>query len=81
MPEPPLTTPGSEPPPPPKDLPGAVAFAALGMTIACTIGAFVALGIWADASFGTSPLFLVLGLLLGSAAAIASTVALVRRYL
>ncbi len=72
---------GPERPPAPKDLPGALAFAALGTTIACTVGAFVALGIWADDSFGTSPWCLVIGLVLGCVAATATTIALVRRYL
>ncbi len=65
----------------PKDLPGALAFAALGLTIACTVGIFVVLGIVADDQLGTSPLCLVIGLVLGCVAAGASTVALVRRYL
>jgi F0F1-type ATP synthase assembly protein I len=76
-----LTTPEQSQPSTPKELPGAMAFAALGMTIACTVGAFVALGIWADSSFGTSPLCLVIGLVLGCLAATATTVSLVRRYL
>lgn len=76
-----MTTPGPGRDDEPKDLPGALAFAALGLTIACTVGAFVVLGIVADAHFGTSPLCLVLGLVLGCLAAAATTVALVRRYL
>jgi F0F1-type ATP synthase assembly protein I len=73
----------SEPDPttPPRDLPGLGAFATLGLTIACTLGAFVGLGIWADAAFGTSPWCLLAGILLGCVAATASTVVLVRRYL
>lgn len=39
------------------------------------------LGIWADDSFGTSPLCLVIGLVLGCLAATATTVTMVRRYL
>jgi hypothetical protein len=65
----------------PRDLPGLAAFAGLGLTIAVTVGAFVALGIWVDESLGTSPAFLVVGLVLGCVAATAATVALVRRYL
>jgi len=53
----------------------------LGLTIACTVGAFVGLGIWADAALGTSPWFLLVGILLGCVAATASTIVLVRRYL
>lgn len=65
----------------PKDLPSAAVFLGLGFSIACTVGAFVALGVWLDGVLHTSPLCLVLGLLLGCAAAAASTVVLVRRYL
>ena len=57
------------------------AFLGLGTTIAATVAAFVVLGIWADDAFGTSPWCLVVGLVLGCAAATATTVALVRRYL
>jgi F0F1-type ATP synthase assembly protein I len=76
-----LTTPEPEPTSTPRDLPGLAAFAGLGATIACTVGAGVGLGIWADDTFKTSPLCLVIGLVLGCAAATASTIALVRRYL
>lgn len=76
-----MTTPGPGRTDEPKELPGALAFGALGLTIACTVGAFVVLGIVADDQFGTSPLCLVIGLVLGCVAAGASTVALVRRYL
>lgn len=76
-----LTTPEPDQQRPVRDLPGAAAFATLGMTIAVTVGVCVVLGIWADSAFGTSPIFLVIGLVLGCTAAAASTVALVRRYL
>jgi F0F1-type ATP synthase assembly protein I len=76
-----LTTPEHEPSPPPRDLPGLAAFAALGSTIAGTVAVFVVLGILADDAFKTSPLCLVIGLVLGVAAATASTIALARRYL
>ena len=66
---------------PSRDLPGLAAFLTLGTTIAGTVGAFVGLGLWGDAVFGTSPLCLVLGLVLGCVAAAAATAALVRRYL
>jgi ATP synthase protein I len=64
-----------------RDLPGLAAFGALGLSIAITVGIGVGLGIWADDAFHTSPLFLVIGLVLGCAAATATTVSLVRRYL
>jgi hypothetical protein len=76
-----LTSRDPEPSPPPRDLPGLAALAALGGTIALTVAAFVLLGIWADGRFGTSPLCLVLGLVLGCTAATAVTVTLARRYL
>jgi F0F1-type ATP synthase assembly protein I len=76
-----LTAPEPEPGTESRDLPGVAAFAALGTTIACTVGVFVGLGIWADSAFGTSPIFLLLGVVLGCVAATASTIALVRRYL
>ncbi len=77
---PPLT-PEHEPSTPPRDLPGVAAFLGLGSTIAATIGVFVVLGIWADDELQSSPVCLVIGLVLGCVAATATTVALVRRYL
>jgi len=65
----------------PRDLPGLAAFLTLGTTIAGTVGVFVGLGLWGDAVFKTSPLCLVLGLVLGCVAAAVATAALVRRYL
>jgi F0F1-type ATP synthase assembly protein I len=76
-----LTTPDPDRGAPGRELPGAAAFLALGMTIACTLGVFVGLGIWADSALGTSPWLLLTGIVLGCAAATASTIALVRRYL
>jgi F0F1-type ATP synthase assembly protein I len=76
-----LSTPEPAPTPPPRDLPGFAAFASLGLTIACTVGVFVGLGLWADSAFDTSPWCLLAGIVLGCAAATVSTIALVRRYL
>lgn len=76
-----MTAPDPEAPSTPRDLPGLAAFAALGTTIALTVGVFVVLGIWADSAFRTSPICLVIGIVLGCAAATASTVALARRFL
>ena len=76
-----MSTPEPDPTTPVRDLPGLGAFATLGLTIACTIGAFVGLGLWADSALGTSPWCLLAGIVLGCAAAIASTIVLVRRYL
>jgi F0F1-type ATP synthase assembly protein I len=76
-----LTTPDPDSDASPRDLPGFGAFLTLGMTIACTIGAFVVLGLWLDSVLGTSPICLFVGLVLGCVAATASTIVLVRRYL
>ena len=76
-----MTTPEPAETPTPRDLPGLAGFAALGTTTAGTVGIGVGLGIWADDVFKTSPMCLVIGLVLGCAAATASTIALVRRYL
>ncbi len=76
-----MSTPPTEPSQGPRDLPGAAAFLGLGLSIAVTLGVFVALGVWLDSVLRTSPLCLVLGIVVGLVAAGASTVALVRRYL
>jgi ATP synthase protein I len=77
------STPSPTPPPaePAKPLPGALAFAGMGMTIACTVGAGVVLGLLLDKHFGTSPVLLVVGLVLGCAAAVSAVAAQVKRYL
>jgi F0F1-type ATP synthase assembly protein I len=63
------------------DLPGVAAFAVMGMTIASceTIG--VLLGLWADRSWSTEPVGLVIGIVLGTVAAVVSVVKQVRRFL
>lgn len=61
-------------------LPGAVALISLGTTIAACVGLGLWLGILADGALHSSPICMVAGLLLGVAAAVASTVAQVRRY-
>lgn len=76
-----MSAPDPEAPETPRDLPGIAAFAALGTTMAFTVAVFVVLGIWADSAFRTSPICLVIGIVLGCAAATASTVVLARRYL
>jgi F0F1-type ATP synthase assembly protein I len=58
-----------------------MAFAAMGTTVAVCVGAGVVLGIVADDHLHTSPALLVVGLLLGAAAAVGTVVAQVRRYL
>jgi F0F1-type ATP synthase assembly protein I len=63
------------------DLPGVAAFATMGMTIAVLIGIGVGLGIWADDNWGHAPLWLFIGLVLGTVAAVVSVVQQVRRFL
>lgn len=76
--QPPSDPPESEGPRP---LPGAVAFLGMGTSVAGCVAVGVFLGIWLDGQAGTSPLFLVIGLLLGLAAAVGTVVAQVRRFL
>jgi F0F1-type ATP synthase assembly protein I len=77
-----------EPPTPPeqandrvKDLPGAVALLTMGTTVALIIAVFVVLGIWADRTWGTAPWGLLIGITLGTVAAVVSVVKQVRRFL
>jgi F0F1-type ATP synthase assembly protein I len=63
------------------DLPGVAAFATMGMTIAVLVGLGVGLGIWADDVWGHAPLWLFIGLVLGTVAAVVSVVQQVRRFL
>jgi F0F1-type ATP synthase assembly protein I len=64
-----------------KDLPGLAGFAALGSTIACCLALGVVLGIYADNHWVAAPWGLLIGIVLGAVAAVASVVKLVRRYL
>ena len=66
---------------PGKPLPGAVAFVGMGISVASCVAVGVALGVVADDHLHTAPLFLLVGLLAGVGAAVASVVAQVRRYL
>jgi F0F1-type ATP synthase assembly protein I len=65
----------------PKPLPGAVAFLNMGLAAAVCVAAGLLLGLWADSAWHTSPILLVVGLVLGLAAAAASVVAQIRKYL
>jgi F0F1-type ATP synthase assembly protein I len=51
----------------------------MGITMAVCVGTGLLVGIWADSAFGTSPLFLFLGLVVGCAAAMVALISLVRR--
>jgi F0F1-type ATP synthase assembly protein I len=66
---------------PVKDLPGVVEFLTMGMTVAIIIAVFVVLGLWADRAWGTAPWGLLIGITLGTVAAVVSVVKQVRRFL
>ena len=74
-------TPGSGSGPDPKPLPSAAVFLGLGTAVAACVAVGVLVGVWLDSVAHTSPLFLVLGLLLGAAGAVATVVTSVRRFL
>jgi F0F1-type ATP synthase assembly protein I len=71
----------SDPPPSTKPLPSAVAFAGMGTTAAGCVAAGVVLGIVADNHWHTSPALLIVGLVVGSGAAVASVVGQIKRFL
>lgn len=62
-------------------LPGVAAFAVMGSTIAACVAVGVGLGIWADRTWHTAPAGLLIGIVLGTVAAVVSVVQQVRRYL
>jgi F0F1-type ATP synthase assembly protein I len=64
-----------------RDLPGLAAFAAMGTTIASCIAVGVVLGLYADHLWHSGPAGLLIGIVLGTLAAVASVVKLVRRFL
>ena len=64
-----------------KDLPGAMALLTMGTTVAIILAVFVVLGIWADRAWGTAPWGLLIGIALGTVAAVVSVVKQVRRFL
>jgi hypothetical protein len=77
----PAEPPDASPPDGLKPLPGAVAFTGMGLSAAICVAVGVFLGIWLDGLTHTAPLFLVVGLVLGVAAAVGSVVTQVRRFL
>ncbi len=81
-------TPGETPPDPSdqeksplRDLPGLAAFAAMGTTIASCVAVGVLLGLYVDHLLHSAPVGLVIGIVLGTVAAVASVAKLVRRFL
>jgi F0F1-type ATP synthase assembly protein I len=63
------------------DLPGVAAFAVMGSTIATCLGVGVVLGLGADSAWHLAPWGLLIGIVLGTVAAVVSVVKLVRRFL
>jgi F0F1-type ATP synthase assembly protein I len=61
--------------------PGAVEFLTLGLTLAVTIVVCGALGYLVDRWLGTSPIFTLVGVVLGIAAAVATAITRIRKYL
>jgi F0F1-type ATP synthase assembly protein I len=53
----------------------------MGTTIASCLAVGVVLGLWADHAWGSAPWGLLLGIVLGTVAAVASVIQLVRRFL
>jgi hypothetical protein len=66
---------------PSKPLPSAVAFLGMGMSAAGCVAVGIVLGLLGDGAWHTAPLFFLIGLVLGLAAAAASVVAQIRRFL
>jgi hypothetical protein len=79
------TSPSSPPPPPPPPasdpVPGAAELLTLGLTVAVTIVVGGAIGYLVDRWLGTSPIFTLIGLVLGIVAAVFTAVSTVRKYL
>ena len=63
------------------ELPGLAAFATMGSTIAGCEAVGVVLGLWLDRLTGLAPGCLVIGIVLGTVAAVLSVLRQVRRYL
>ena len=66
---------------PVRDLPGAVAFMSMGLSAAIEIAIGLGLGLWADHAWASAPWGLLIGIALGTVAAVVSVVKQVRRFL
>jgi hypothetical protein len=64
-----------------RDLPGVAAFGAMGITLATCEALGVLLGLYLDRLWHVAPWGLLIGVVLGTVAAVSSVVKLVRRYL
>jgi F0F1-type ATP synthase assembly protein I len=71
----------SPPPEGTKPLPGAMAFLSMGLSAAVCVGVGLGLGILVDSALHTAPVFLLVGLALGLAAAALSVIKQIRAYL
>ena len=58
-----------------------MAFLGMGLSAAACVGVGLGLGLWADSVAGTAPIFLLVGLALGLAAAALSVIKQIRTYL
>jgi len=70
-----------EPSSEPKPLPGAAAFLGMGLSAAVCVAIGVGLGIWGDSAWHTSPVLLLVGLVLGLVAAVFLVISQIREYL
>jgi hypothetical protein len=75
------STPSSPAEPGGSPVPGAVEFLTLGLTAAVALAIGVVLGLLVDGWLGTSPVFTLIGLVLGLAASVSVTVTRVRKLL
>ncbi len=64
-----------------KSMAAGVAFAVMGTTAAGCVAVGVVLGLWFDRATGLSPLGILVGIVLGSVAAVVSVVQQIRRFL
>jgi F0F1-type ATP synthase assembly protein I len=62
-------------------LPSAVAFLGMGLSAAVCVAIGLGLGLWADDAWHTAPALLIVGLLVGLAAAACMVVGQIRKYL
>lgn len=62
-------------------MPGVAAFLGMGLSAAVCVAIGVGLGLWADSAWHSAPALLVVGLLLGLAAATLMVVGQIRKYL
>jgi F0F1-type ATP synthase assembly protein I len=64
-----------------KNFAAGLAFAVMGTTAATCVAGGILLGLWFDGATGLSPLGILVGIVLGSVAAVVSVVQQIRRFL